>query len=62
MDAETLAPLLCGEHIGVTDRIARGRWPHPPTGFEVLTYLTRLLEDRWNLHLPGDLDGGRVIG
>ena len=52
MDDETLTTLLRGGHINMTDRVARGLWPHAPLRFsEILSHLTKLLsQDRWFPH------------
>jgi hypothetical protein len=128
MDEKTIILLLRGGHLDMSERLARGIWPHPPLQFdEVVRILTEHLRDhgafpdsklatskdhpvheggeirrlasgqyiyecrapnplnprkvaqtvevvfanaegaarcylKWDLHLPGDLDGWKVIG
>jgi hypothetical protein len=61
MDDETLTTLLRGGHISMTDRVARGLWPHAPLRFsEILAHLTRLLNQHtwfpyeWRPHREGE--------
>jgi hypothetical protein len=64
MEGETLTMLLRGEYINMPERIQRGIWPHPPLSFSRVFSSAKDAARyflKWDLHLPGDLDGWKVI-
>jgi len=69
MDDETLISLLCGQHLSMPDRLARGVWPHPPLQYsDLVHHLAELLRREvsfprpWRSHEPGRVvhDGGVI--
>ena len=69
MDHKTLTLLLSEQHLNMSDRIARGLWPHSPLGFsDLVQHLAEILRQEtsfpkpWRPHEPGQLvvEGGVI--
>lgn len=56
MDLETLTALLRGQHFSVSDRTARGAWPHPPLRFsDLVRRVVQVLEEEGCFPAPSCL-------